>query len=448
MIKIGKDPYLKKEIHKVLFDDRPKVQYFNQSDVYLGHPSSNIAVAFIYTWKDDHPPEHVKKFMEKLSNYAYISGFWRTTNGARYVFSNILANPNVNKLFVFVFDYKDNGHALVNALKNFWKNGIRNDGTIKGSIAQNPKFEQIPHDALQRIRKQCDLVVVDKIDKKEFGKIEYMVKNSINEPKNPVNLEECELSPVFISNVVDKKILYDDGARFKEPYHIDLSQNASTVEYRERNLSNVLGQSIQAETLDEALKSAVAFIFKNGSVHVDDRGIITIECRSFTVTITDALSKVPDGFSNGYIKNYVEEFMEGPKNPMEYNYHERIFKRWGNQVERVVEMLEDHSSTRRMVISLWDQKSDLENPCPPCLDIIWVCIRNDKLEMHVLFRSHHIATVTEDGKLMKGEGAFVPNIIALVNLQNYIAKKLEVERGAFVLSEFSGHLYTSKVKNG
>ena len=121
--KIGKDPFLNKDIKKIHYfpDELPSVQLFSSADVIMGNPSSNLAIGIIYTWKEDRPPEDIQKFVEKISNYASMTGYWRTTNGARYVFANILANPNINKLVLLVFSHKDNGHLLVDALRCFWE---------------------------------------------------------------------------------------------------------------------------------------------------------------------------------------------------------------------------------------------------------------------------------------------------------------------------------------
>src|SRR3989338_5412349 len=149
VITISHDPFLKKEIKKVIFSEKPKLQLFNDSDVIIGHPSSNLVIASVYTWKEDCAPENIRTFIQQISNYSYLTGYWRTTNGARYAFSNILANPNINKLFVLIFGAEDNVHLLVDALRNFWKNGIGESGIIIGSKAQNPKFEQLPKLALE-----------------------------------------------------------------------------------------------------------------------------------------------------------------------------------------------------------------------------------------------------------------------------------------------------------
>lgn len=451
VITISHDPFLKKEIKKVIFSEKPKLQLFNDSDVIIGHPSSNLVIASVYTWKEDCAPENIRTFIQQISNYSYLTGYWRTTNGARYAFSNILANPNINKLFVLIFGAEDNGHLLVDALRNFWKNGIGESGIIIGSKAQNPKFEQLPKLALERIRDQCDLVIIKDIKEENFDEVNRLIKKSINEPENCIQIENfSKLNLEFISNVIKEKIIYDDGARFTEPLEVDLTNTAQEVKFQKRELSKVLGQSIQAENLEDAQQQIAAFIYQNGSSFIDERKITNVECRSFTLTILNALERIPSGFSEQYLKDYTDEFMNGPKPgaKMDYNYHDRIFKRWGNQVERVITRfsnIEKSNNSRRAMISLWDPASDLENNTAPCFNLIWVAIRDSLLEFHVLFRSHHLATITPEGKLMPGEGAFVPNIYAIATLQDYIAKQLGLPRGPLVLTDFSGHLYVSKI---
>jgi len=442
---IGKDFFLNKDIIKINFEseDLPKIQLFNSEDVVAGNPSSNIAIAFVYNWKTDYPPKEIGSFFQRISNYAALTGLWRTTNGAKYAFANILANPNINKLIAVVFDSEDNGHLLIDSLRNFWKNGYNKDGIIINSKAPNPKFEQIPFDALDRIRKQCDLVILN--NQKDFKKIEEVIKACIQEPEHFVEIKGTE----FYSQVIKNDRLYDDGARFSVPYIINLSTSARNIKFESKNLLSTVGQSIQANNLADGIEQVASFVFKNGSTLVDERNIITMESRSITITIMDALEKIPDGFSRQYIEKYVKEFMDGVGERLDefaYTYHERIFKKWGNQVEKVINVLKNHPNTRRAMISLWDPVTDLGNESPPCLDFIWAVVRNDKLEFHVVYRSHHLATVTEDGKLMSGEGAFVPNLFALATLQDFVAKNVGVKRGPLVLTDFSGHLYVSRIR--
>jgi thymidylate synthase (methanogen type) len=442
---IGKDPYLDKNILKINYesDELPKIQLFNSEDVIVGNPSSNVAVAFVYTWKTDYPPEEISSFFQRVSNYAALTGLWRTTNGARYAFANILANPNINKLVLLVFSQDDNGHLLADSLRNLWEHGYNKDGVIINSKAPNPKFEQVPLEALDRIKRQVDLIILKKIgDTKEAERI---IKACIQEPENAVDIDNIE----FYSALVKNSRLYDDGARFEKPYIIDLLTTAKNVKFESKNLLSTVGQSIQAANLEDGIEQVSSFVFKNGTPLIDERGIITIETRSFSITIIDPLEKIPEGFSKQYIERYIREFMEGVGEKLDdfaYTYHERIFKKWGNQAEKITEILKNHPNTRRAMISLWDPIVDIGTSSPPCLDFIWAVIRNNKLEFHVVYRSHHLATVTESGKLMSGEGAFVPNLFALATLQQHIAENLSISRGPLVLTDFSGHLYVSRVK--
>ncbi len=448
IITIGKDNFLHKDIKKIMFEKPPHLQLFNAIDVIAGNPSSPLAICFVYTWKDDYAPKHVREFAQRLSNYAALTGFWRTTNGGKYALSNMLTNPNINKLLVLVFDAKDNGHLLVDSLVNLWEHGIDNNGIIIHCKAPNPTFEQLPREALQRITQQVDLFVWRMRKQTDFEQIEKFVHATIQEPRNakPINdFQELER----YSKINTHHHIYDEGARFDEPYSIDLNSTARNIVFKEKNLITTVGQSIQAQNLQDAVEQVASFIFKNGASFIDERGILNIESRSFTLTVMNPLEVIPQSFDKKYIERYTQEFMEGVGQCLDkfsYTYHERIFKRWGNQVEKAVEILKQKPNTRRCVISLWDPKEDLGNPSAPCLDFLWLVIRNDSLELHATYRSHHLATVTEQGKLMTGEGALVPNLYALGTLQKYVAETINKKTGPLLLHDFSGHLYVSNVK--
>lgn len=447
-VKIGHDSIQDKDIFKLQYspEEQPNKQFFNSEDVLIGNPSSNISIGIIYTWPEDKPPQEVRDFMVRISNYTYITGLWKTTNGTRYVFSNMLNNPNVNKLVLLVFDQKDNGHLLVDALTNFWEKGVNDDGIIIDSKAPNPRFEQVPFDAMDRVREQADLVVMRRINHEtQLKEVEELITSMFQEPENAKEVPE---GVEFYSTVLDENKLYDDGARFDEPYQLDLGSSAKKVEFIQKYSDLPLGQSVNADNLSDAIEMVTAYVYENGQMFKDQRGIITMESRSFSVTIKDPLAIIPESFSKEYIKKYVDEFMEGKGEGLDdfaYTYHERIFKKWGNQVEKAIANLRSNENTRRCMISLWDPETDLDNSSPPCLNFMWFVVREGKLEMHTVYRSHHLATVTQDGSLMEGEGAFVPNLYALGTLQEYIAKKVGIERGPLVLTDFSGHLYMSEV---
>jgi thymidylate synthase len=323
---------------------------------------------------------------------------------------------------------------------NFWKNGLDASSQIIGSRAPNPRFEQVPIDALERMRKQVDLVVIRQRTQEDVEKI---ITALIQEPEHAVPVP----NDVELYSTAGKELLYDDGARFDHPFTLDLSQSAKAVVYTERKSDSPLGQTVHAEHLKDALEMVASYIYEHGDAFIDQRGIETRESRSFTISIKDPLAAIPKGYSETYLQNYLDEFMNGLKGADEfaYTYHERIFRRWGDQVETAIKVLKKDPRTRRCMISLWDQTEDLETESPPCLNFIWLVIRDNMLELHVVYRSHHLATVTKQGRLMEGEGAMVPNLYALSHLQKRIAGRMGLPAGPLVLTDFSGHIYVSGI---
>ena len=269
-----------KIMYKIKNPDLSKsLKFFNSSDVLLGNPMSNVAVAFIYNWRSDEPPQDIKDLFVNISNYTFLTGYWRTTNGAKYAFSNILLNPNVNKLIVCIFNTKDNGHLLVDAIRCFWKNGLTEDGLIKSSQAANPRFEGLTKDGLERIKKQTDLIIIERATKE---KIEEAVKACIQEPANKRSIEGIEVLPTSAEE------LYDCGARFDNPYESELSHtDFQDIDHvPESEIISTLGLSITADDLDDALKKIVKQVFEKGSVLKDQRKISIREERSLSVVTT------------------------------------------------------------------------------------------------------------------------------------------------------------------
>lgn len=227
---IGKDHFLNKDIKKIIFDIKKMTEskVFNNSEVIFGNPNSNIAICFIYTWSSEYAPEDIRQLADKVSNYSAVTGFWRTTNGARYVFSNILSNPNINKILLLVFDRDDNGHMLVESLTKLWTNGVDENGIIKECNAPNPKFEQVPIEGLNRLKKQADLLILKKLTTSDFGKIEKVVKAGFQESENAVAVNDFE-GLEFYSNSIENEKIYDNGARFDTPFIIDLTGNTKKI---------------------------------------------------------------------------------------------------------------------------------------------------------------------------------------------------------------------------
>ncbi len=238
---IGNDHFLNKDIKKIIFDNKkmPESKVFNNSDVIFGNPNSNIAICFIYTWSSEYAPEDIRQLADKTSNYSAVTGFWRTTNGARYVFSNILSNPNINKILLLVFDRDDNGHLLVESLTKLWTKGVDENGIIIECNAPNPKFEQVPIEGLNRLQKQADLLILKNLTNSDFDKIERVIKAGFQEPDNAKDV--CDFEGLeFYSNIIENDKIYDNGARFDTPFFIDLSNSTKEVSFEKHTVEYLI----------------------------------------------------------------------------------------------------------------------------------------------------------------------------------------------------------------
>lgn len=122
------------------------------------------------------------------------------------------------------------------------------------------------------------------------------------------------------------------------------------------------------------------------------------------------------------INNYLLTGKEESKVIHEWTrlYRQRLFNKDYNQVENIIEYFKKKSSGKRAQMSIWDQQTDLYGKIGPCLQVIWLQIMDKKLEMHVHMRASDCY-----GKLLMNMNEFVA-------LQNYIAKKLNVQCGSYV----------------
>lgn len=131
------------------------------------------------------------------------------------------------------------------------------------------------------------------------------------------------------------------------------------------------------------------------------------------------------------LQQYVMEMLDGildfevEKGNWHYTYHQR----YAEQLDYVVKELMRNPSSRRAVMALWDKDIDQASGEPPCLNHIQFFVRDDKLDMDVLFRSNDAVKAT------------FMNAFALIMLQKKVADILGYEVGTYTHRANSFHCY-------
>jgi thymidylate synthase len=122
----------------------------------------------------------------------------------------------------------------------------------------------------------------------------------------------------------------------------------------------------------------------------------------------------------------------------EYTYHERMrnYRVPGiaepiDQIAAVIAKLRDVPHTRRAQAVTWQAWQDIGIGDPACLQRAWFRIEENRLNLHIHFRSNDAF-----------KAAFM-NMYAFVELQQMVARALDVEVGDYVHIADSFHIYGS-----
>ena len=130
------------------------------------------------------------------------------------------------------------------------------------------------------------------------------------------------------------------------------------------------------------------------------------------------------------LQRYVMELVDGILDfkinaGWDYTYHDRFVK----YLPYVCGELKRNRESRRAVISIRDNEVDSRNKDAACMQSIQFFIRNNKLDLMVLFRSNDLPE------------AFFFNAFGLIMLQEKIAGELGVKVGTYTHRSNSMHCY-------
>lgn len=163
---------------------------------------------------------------------------------------------------------------------------------------------------------------------------------------------------------------------------------------------------------------------------------------SMTVHISDPIAepRISKLFIGGphELQQYEMEMLDGildfeiqpEKGKWSYTYHNRYEKYYSF----IVEELKRNPYSRRAVISIRDNEEDIKHGDPACFQNMQFMIRENKLDMFVLFRSNDLPE------------AFFMNAWALIKLQEKIAQELCVDVGTYTHTSNSMHCYEKNFK--
>lgn len=201
---------------------------------------------------------------------------------------------------------------------------------------------------------------------------------------------------------------------------------------------------IQAPTLKRAHELAIKTVLEKGYIVKSENNEMTIEYDSLCLVVqhplTDPMFSDRSRFKQEFLTRYTDNLIKGCNNTFEYDYHERLFA-WGDklthagryvttdQIRYIIEKLSRHPESRRALAVTWIPSVDETREDVPCLQLVQCAIRDNVLNMKVVFRSNDILSAAGS------------NMYALVYLQKHIADALNVNVGTYEHIALIPHIY-------
>lgn len=188
---------------------------------------------------------------------------------------------------------------------------------------------------------------------------------------------------------------------------------------------------IRSQSLAGAHEQVIRHILRTGKKVVVN-GVSTLETEETAMIVERPLDPprfvkwLP--FDQQFMDKYANQILEGNhdnKSQFEYDYHMRLFH-WNttatseldaNQINYIIYTLSRDLSSRRAIATTWNPIVDSRVEDVPCLQLLQCLIRDNKLNMKVVFRSN-------DMLLAAG-----PNMYGLTELQKKIALEVSAKRG-------------------
>lgn len=374
-------------------------RYFAQN-LSLGNPEAGLAICLLWT-----PQDRVVPTLNP-NDYALVGNLY-SRDGISYLLRNLLAHPTIRTILLCGKDLTGSGAALV-ALFNA---GLDAQGRIVGEGTR--LHAELPAAAVDLVRRKVQL----------------------HDARDTVRPEQIAALVAQLRCAATPFAPAPQEFPYSEP-------TASALPAAD------LGLVLRAPTIRAAylklLWHVLAFGQRTGTQHSADQrellDVLTVvsdeptdptqcsyaEWMPFTRTSLGA--RQPDGSYTGYLGQILSAQGEPG---VSYTYGARLRQFAGSidQVAALVAQLRNAPQSRRAVAALWEPHTDSVSANPPCLNLIQLRLRHDRLHMTAYFRSHDIYR------------AWAANAFGLRTLQGEIATALAVLVGDLAILSHSAHIY-------
>lgn len=219
----------------------------------------------------------------------------------------------------------------------------------------------------------------------------------------------------------------------------------------------LINMEIEKDTIDDAMRAVFESILKDG-VHVETTKGLTKEILGVHIILNNPICRISRTESRGkiftclgelmwylsgsdnvdFISYYIAKYKDSAESNGKINgaYGPRLFgvKDGINQIDNIVHLLQQRSTSRRAAIQLFDA-NDIAYPFNdvPCTVGLQFAIRNDSLDMFTFMRSND------------ARAGLVHDIFAFTMLQEMIARTLKLKLGVYRHYAASLHIYNDDI---
>ncbi|MEA1984924.1 MAG: thymidylate synthase [Euryarchaeota archaeon] len=196
-----------------------------------------------------------------------------------------------------------------------------------------------------------------------------------------------------------------------------------------------IGRIIRAHTISDAWYRGLNVIWDHGNMITDERGSQIKEYLNLMIVIEDPyMDEIPadSAWNQERLDEYAKQLITGENvQDFEYTYGQRL-RNWDEQVDQiayVIDKLKDNGTSRRATAVTWIPTVDTHVNEVPCMIIDDFKLRDGKVHLTTVFRSHDFA------------GAYPANLYGLSRLLKYVAEQVGVSAGTITTVSISAHIY-------